>query len=98
MPRLAALESVAARTFLREYANYAKRVEGAQGMVPMCRCLDDDDLEALAEATEGAVEVLPLGMGAHERVLNRWQLILKERVSAKERLWKMMRILFRTVV
>lgn len=38
-----------------------KRVEEAQGMVLIRKCLDADDLEALVEATDGIVEIIPQG-------------------------------------
>jgi hypothetical protein len=61
-PRLLALEVSAASTFLHEYANYTNRVEDVNGMVPMRRCLEAQDLEELVEATDGIIAILPAGV------------------------------------
>lgn len=69
------------------HANYTKRVDKAQGR----RCLDADDLEALVEATEGVVEVLPPGIKAQEMVVDQVAADLEE---VKEIVWMTTRMFF----
>ena len=63
-PRLRMLDEKLATEFLRDYDSYENRVERAEDVVPMRRCLEKDDLEELLVATEDVLEARPAAAAA----------------------------------